>query len=505
MAGRVLQTGAGRQSAQRLAVLLMAGALFSKVLGLVREVLVAHAIGASMIADSFRGGFTAIFLPIGFLQSETVPAILIPTYRAWYATGEAARRFAGLSVALTLLAALLFLGVEAAAPAWIDILLGGFSEAARSMTLRFTRIMALAMPASVLLGCLSAAEIAQGRSRLTSARASVVNVAVIAGVSLLLTTGNAEALAWSFAAAFNGLAVWGLWLLLRDGSLDVSAMSVRSIWAGGAAFFVRLRPMALQPVAEYAAIWIERLLASGLLIGSLASLDYARTITDCAVLLVSQPIGLAVLSAGPSRDIRAQMDALTRPALAFAIPGSIFLVLFAPELVELVFRRGAFDGTAVMLTSQALRGIAAGMWAMTLGWILLRILNSAGRNARATMIMAAAFGANALTSALLAPRLGELGLGLGEAVRGVVLLAGVAMALGGAGQLVRLLLLASPCAACLLAGECLVRAQVIGVLPRLLSGATLAAAASVLLVYLLVPVGRERIQLGLRAPLQRIR
>ena len=35
----------------------------------------------------------------------------------------------------------------------------------------------------------------------------------------------------------------------------------------------------------------------------------------------------------------------------------------------------------MLLTSQALRGIAVGLWAATLGWILMRILNGAGRNA----------------------------------------------------------------------------------------------------------------------------
>ncbi len=436
-------------SARRLAVLLMGGALLSKALGLVREVLVARAIGASMIADSFRGGLTAVMLPLAFLQNESVPAILIPTYREWREEGDGPRRFAALSVALVLAASGLLVLVEAGAKLWIDLLLGGFSEQARSLTLHFTRVMALAMPASVLLCCLSAAEIARGQSRVTSIRATLLNVAVIAGVGLLLLTGQAVMLAWSFSLAFNAVAAWALWLLLREGALDLRGIGPGAVIAGGRHFLRRLRPMMLQPIAEHGQVWIERLLASALAVGTLASLDYARTLSDCAVLLVSQPLGLAVLAAGPRSDVRAQMDALARPVLALAIPGSIFLVAFAPEVVQLVLGRGAFGAEAVASTSLALRGIATGLWATTLGWILLRMLNSAGRNLRATSIMAVAYAANALTAVALVHWLGGFALGLGEAVRGVVLLGGVAVALGGGMHLLRLLLIAAPAAAAL--------------------------------------------------------
>jgi len=39
-----------------------------------------------------------------------------------------------------------------------------------------------------------------------------------------------------------------------------------------------LRLLMLQPVAEHGQVWIERLLASGLAVGTVASLDYARAL-----------------------------------------------------------------------------------------------------------------------------------------------------------------------------------------------------------------------------------
>ena len=84
-----------------LTAILMGGAIVSKVLAFAREVLMAQVIGASLVADSFRGAVSAVMLPLAFLQSEGVPAVLIPMHREWQAKGEAPQRLASFTVAFT--------------------------------------------------------------------------------------------------------------------------------------------------------------------------------------------------------------------------------------------------------------------------------------------------------------------------------------------------------------------------------------------------------------------
>ena len=100
------------------------------------------------------------------------------------------------------------------------------------------------------------------------------------------------------------------------------------------------------PLAEQGNVWVERSDASRLTTGAVASLDYARTLTESALLLISQPVGLAVLSSHPPKDARAQIEAIARPVLAVALPASAFLLVFAPDIVRLVFFRGAFGDEA---------------------------------------------------------------------------------------------------------------------------------------------------------------
>ncbi len=474
-------------SARRLVIMLMGGALLGKVLGFVREVLIAKILGASLVADSFRGALTGVLLPLILLQNEGVPAILIPLHKVWTEQGRAVPRFTALTIALTLVGTAVMATVEVFAHVWVDLILGGFSADGQALTLLFFRIMALAMPASVMLNCLAAAEISRGRSRLTSIRAAVLNMAVIAGILLLALTGRLDALAWSFAAAFNALAAWALFTLVRDGMLSLAGVTAGSVVSAAVEFFGRLRPLLVQPLAEQGQVWLERLLASALVTGTVASLDYARTLTDSAILLVSQPVGLAVLSAGPKPNARAQMEAIARPILAVAVPASLFLMLFAPEIVRLVFGRGAFNEHAVRLTSDTLRGISAGLWAATLGWILVRMLNSSGRNALAAVILACAYAANAAANIVIVPWLGSLGLGLSEAVRGVVLLLGTALALRCAGRLAQLMAQALPGAVLFALAGLLIQQELTSPLARLGSGLAVCVAVVALNGIILLP------------------
>ncbi len=481
-----------RPSVGRLAAALMSGALLSKLLGFVREVLMAQIIGTSLIADGFRGALTAVLIPLIFLQNESVPAILIPMHREAQHEGRAPQFLTSLSIALGLAACVLMFAVELFAAWWVDTLLGGFAAERRQLTIEFVRIMALAMPASTLLNCFAASEIAIGRTQLTNIRAALQNVSVILGVLVIATTHRADAIAWAFTLAFNVLAAWALWSLWRSKMLSLAGARPRLVMQAGREFLGRLRPLLALPLAEQAQVWIERILASRLLVGSVAALDYARTLTESALLLISQPVGLAVLSTHRPREARAQVDMIARPLLAVSLPASAFLVAFAPDIVHLVFLRGAFTEESAALTSAALRGISFGLWAATLGWILMRVLNSAGRNTTAAFMLVAAYAANiAVNLSISLIPAGDthrlLFLGLGETVRGFVLLTGIAISLKCGLSILRLSLLAAAPAGLVLFMSGPIHAALAAILLRLAAGVSVCVLSMILASVLLMP------------------
>ena len=487
---------ARRSSIRRLATALMSGALVSKALGFVREMLMAQVLGASMAADGFRGAITAVMLPLVFLQNESVPAIMVPMHRDSQMKGDAPRQLAALTIAVTLVAALLTLATEMLGSWWVNAVVGGFAAPTQMLTLQFVRVMALAMPASAMLNCLAAGEIAIGRSRVTNIRASLLNLSVLVGIGLIVVTGSLDAVAWAFTLAFNALAGLALWWLWREGHLSLAGITPMTVLAAGLEFARRLRPLIGLPTAEQGHVWIERALASRLLTGSLASLDYARTLTDSALLLISQPVGLAVLSTEPRHSEGAQVEAIARPILALMLPASVFIFMFAPDLVELIFHRGAFDATGVQLTSGALRGISVGLWAGTLGWILLRILNNTRRNAAVAVILVAAYAVNVavnLTTAGLqeTSAAGTLLLGLGEAARGCTVLVGAILALRCGARLLSLIAVASIPAIILGVVGWHITASMTGHYERLFAGSAACAICICLAASMLMPASPQ--------------
>lgn len=488
----------------RLAGTLISGAVLGKLLGFLREIEMARLVGASLVADSFRGALTAVLLPVAPIQSDSVPSVLIPLHRDWEAAGEAPARSAALALLVTLVGVVAACAVWLLAAPWVGLLVGQFDAEAQALTVRFVRVMSLALPASVLTAVLGSIEIARGRSRIAAIRASVQNIGMMAGIAAMALLGQPLAIGWGFVAAFNLIAAYALLTLRREGALALHGVGPVMLAEVGLVFWRRFRPLLGIPVAEQGNILLERMLASGLAVGALASLDYARTLTETAFYLISQPIGFVVLTraAGRAHDTKAEVTRISARLLALGLPASLFLVLFAPDVVTVVFARGAFDAHAVLLTAGAMRGIAAGLWAAMLGWVLVRLLNAAGRNGMAAVIVVSAYGANALFNAAAVPLFGTLGLGLGEAMRGLVLLGGTAIALGCVRPVLTCLARAAAITAPLgLAGALLLEWTDTPLL-RLLVAVPLFGGASLLWLAVLLPDQRRWVAATLRRPLR---
>ena len=424
----------GKARHVRLATFLMVGALCGKLLGFLREIEIARLLGASFVADSFRGALTATLMPITPMQGDMSPSVLIPLHRQWKSEGISTPYFTSLMVVFACISVTITVLVWSFAGWWVDIVVGGFGPEAHAVTVEFVRIMALAMPASTLSSNMGCIEISVGRSRITTIRASVSNVGIMIGIGVMAYTGHPIAIAWGYVIAFNVVMLYGGYKLVQEGEIALSAVRWPIMKAAMRAFFKRMRPLFVQPFADQGNTLLERFLGSTFAVGTLASLDYARTLTETALYLVSQPIGYVMLAQPPGEEstIRSRVSAISRPLLGLGMPAALFLCLYAPDIVSLVFQRGRFQEQAVMMTAGSLQGISVGLWASTLGWVLLRMVNAMGRNGAAARVIICSYIGNSVVNVSLwmFASVGGMGLGLGEATRGVVTLFGASLALG---------------------------------------------------------------------------
>ena len=474
--------------------LLMMGALLGKALGFVREIQLAKQLGANVVADGLRGAMVAVLMPIAPLQGDLVPSTLVPLYNEWRRERRSSRMMSSLCLAFAAIAAALAVLIALFADSYVGLLVGGFGPEARAVTVSFTRIMTLAMPASVLVALFGCVEISLGKSRMTSIRASVQNVSILIGIGVMSCTGKVTAIAWAFSVSMIVTALYGFTMLWREGELSPRDIRIEASIDAFKVFARRARPLFLQPLCDQGNTFLEKLLSSVLVVGTMASLDYARTITDTVFYIVSLPIGYIILGQDKSIVVRDRFILLCRPILHMALPASAFMLTFSTDIIRLVFERGAFQAEAISLTSASLQGISVGLWATTLGWILVRMLNAQQRNRTAAMVFVYAYVGNMITNVLTFRWLGSLGIGLGEAVRGVIILVGTTYALGCSRLLVLLVAQAVPMTLVLGAAGLFVR-DVFDTPPsRVLVGAALYGAVLIPWLLLFVPETAERVR-----------
>jgi putative peptidoglycan lipid II flippase len=434
------------REALRLASHLIGGAMLSKILGFAREIIMAAVLGANIVADSFRGASWAVLLPLSPLTGEVVPCILIPLQQCWQREGRAVACASSLGAAMFLVSLVVGATIWLLASPWADLMMGGFGPHAHAYTVQFIRIMVLAAPPYVLLSFMSSIEIASGRSRITLLRGLVLNVAVIMGICLFVLTGNPMMIGWAFVVALTTVATVGGIILWREGKIALREIRLVLMMYTFGMLLSRARPLIPALVSEQGCYVLERALASGIAVGALASLDYARSLSESMFFLISSPVGLVVLAHMRWEESlgKEAIEQLHRAIIGIGLPISVFIAVFATDLVHIVYQRGAFDERAADMTSVVLHGAAPGLWAGTLGWVLIRILNAQTRNGAAAIAISFSYAVNALVCMVTVPYFGALGLGLGEAARGIVLLSCVGVMLSQVRALLRLLLLSFP-------------------------------------------------------------
>ncbi|MGJ3262646.1 MAG: murein biosynthesis integral membrane protein MurJ [Salinarimonas sp.] len=415
------------------ATLLVSGAaLASRVLGFVRDVLIAAALGAGPVADAFLVALRLPNLARRALAEGALTAGFAPIWaRVRDGRGEAAaarlggEAFAGLAL---LLAGAVALGMIGAGALVLAVAAGLAGEgAARVLAADLTR---LALPAIVAFGCaglLAAMLAARGRVTALALAPLATNTTLIA--ALLLAPAripDPERLAAVLAASV-GLA----------GLVQLAIVAVAARRAGViVAAWPRLGPeiraaLALAGPALVTVASVELILLAGTQVASftpglVARLYYAER-------LVQLPLGLiataatAVLLPRLAARVRAGDTAGLGPALAkaqnraleaallVALPAATALVILAEPIVAVLFARGAFDAADVAATAAVLAGLALGLPPAAAGKILQQ---GAFARERARPGLAATLAGICATLAAGTPlvaALGPLGLGLGVA------------------------------------------------------------------------------------------
>ena len=429
---------AGTPALGRSYLHLSGGAFASKLLGALREMLLARFFGTGAVADAYRSGLTLTLSPAHFVTGQIVETCFVPLY-ARYRESDRVRAWA---LFQGLLLGSIVAGLAVGAVLWVfsgplvGLLLPGFGPERREMTAAMLRILALGMPAYLYSALLSALGTAQEDFIIPSLRPGLQNLGMLVLIPVGALSGHPVWIAWGFTVTYLALAVWGTLLLIARNHFPRAFVFSPALFAPlGAALWRLLRPLLPVAVLIQANLILERSLASLVGPGTVAALDYARFVTDSTNALLILPLGLISLARFSGLDERAARDEaggiFALILLAFA-PLSAFLLVNGRALLALLFLRGAYDVRSLDGSARALAGLSAGLWAFSACQVLRRVLNARLCNGRVLAAEGLGVALNAGFNLLLYRRLGILALGLGPSVGalGSLILYGRGLALG---------------------------------------------------------------------------
>ena len=353
------------------------GTLASRLLGFLRDAMIAALLGAGPVADAFLAAFQLVNVIRRLLSEGALNAALVP---AWLHANEtkgpiAAAAFAGrvlgtISAALLVVAGLLGLAM----PLVIKVIAPGFARhETLDLAVANARLMlpylAFAGPVTVMMGLLNA----RHRFTLTAFSPLLFNIALIVVMIALLGSRQDGAHAALVIAATVGIA--GLLqlvvLALRRGADAATPLRI-SFDAEMRRFLGSALPGMIASAGPQLLIITGAVVASSSP-SAVSWLYYANRLIELPLGIVGVAMGTVLVPeltrALRSADKSAMADAESRGlelAIGLALPATLGLIALNEPIVRILFERGLFTAADSEGTAQALTWLAFGLPAYVL-------------------------------------------------------------------------------------------------------------------------------------------
>lgn len=384
----------------KAALVTIALSIAGALLGLGRDQALAHLFGADSATDAFLVAWTLPEFAATLLIEDGLAFVLVPAFsmavarRAQGAIGDPVRALVAatlprLTLAVTAVAALLIAG----APYLVEALAPGLPDP--RLAVDCTRLTATCVFTFGLAGYCSAALRAHRRF----VAPAVIYVAYNTGIITAMFVLGGR---WGVRSAALGVAVGGalmvvaqapsLWRQLRRHEVAVDEVAVDGAAVDGAAVaqtrsmdLTLISTVLLFALCRQSQVLIERFLASSLPAGAISHLNYAQKVAQMPMVLslmlctVTFPVVAQAMAEGDTERARVRVERDLALVSCTVLLGTAAVVACAPQIIQLLFQRGAFTAQDTAATAAVMRVYAVGLLGHTLVGALVRSYFSSGR------------------------------------------------------------------------------------------------------------------------------
>jgi putative peptidoglycan lipid II flippase len=340
----------------------------SRIIGLVRDTVMAYFFGTSYLNDAFIVAYKIPNLLRTLFGEGALSTAFVPLYNEIGLKKGRRQQFEFalqvLSILSFMLMILTFLGIVLA-PLIVKLLYPGLAPGTQVLAVKLSRIM---FPYLFMIG-MSSTMIAILNSHdyffMTGLSSALLNIGMIATIVLpwFIFKPRGEALVW-----------WAAWGVFLGGILQtlINLPYLRKVgyrfrfilkFKGEAitAMWKRFLPSMIGIGVREINVIADSLMASFLAVGSITALEYGNR-------LIHMPMGIFAISTGMAllplfsrcvtrQDFSELNSSLKLSAISLAyvmLPITMLIFALSDDFVYLLFQRGAFDARASLMTQQAL-------------------------------------------------------------------------------------------------------------------------------------------------------
>ena len=405
----------------------------SRILGLVRDQVLAHLFGASVAMDAYYVAFRIPNLLRDLFAEGAMSAAFVPTFTSYLTSRgkESAWRVGNnvINALIVVTGVLVVLGIVFADP--LVRLLADETYTANPAKLSLTIDLARIMLPSLLFIALAAALMGMLNSlhhyfipALSPAMFNVMTiVCAFALVPLLGRMGIAPITAIAIGTLLGGIAQLALqWpTLRREGfryrlTLDWRDEGLRRV-------LLLMGPGTIGMAATQINLVVNNQLATGQGTGAVSWLNYAFRLMYLPIGLFGVSIATATLPTVSrhvtQKDLAAVRDTIARGIslmLMLNVPASVGLIVLAHPIVQVILERGRFTAADTAATAAALQFYALGLLAYSVVRIVSPIFYALGRSRTPVIVSIITVLVNAGLNMMLVRVLGFRGLALGTSI-----------------------------------------------------------------------------------------
>ncbi len=400
--------------------------LISRILGYIRDAIIAAQIGTSIYNDIFIASFKLANLFRTLFGEGAFNSAFVPTFSGLLITkGKSyALRFASKMQAILILSLILFSVIMIIImPLVINVTTPGFigNSKAFSLTVELSRITFPYLFFISLAAFYGGIMNSSGLFAPFSATSIILNLVMIIAILLtkytltpahalsygVLIAGILE-LAWMlyFAKRYNLLVSWHKPKITKEVSKTLKNM-VPSIIGSG---------------VTQINIWIDMLIVS-FIPGGMSYLYFSDRVMQLPLALIGTAIGIVMLptltqaiKSDNNENIAGLMQNSFNLIIFFSLPAAVGLVYLANDIVILLFMHGNFTINSVINTSNALIAFSIGLPAFIINKLLISISFAHGDSKTPVKVAWYTIISNAIISILLLEKLSHVGVALASSI-----------------------------------------------------------------------------------------